>query len=666
MKYSAPLDGIRAVAILGVLAYHISPDWLVGGFTGVDVFFVLSGFLITSIIVADIREGRFSLREFYLRRIQRLLPNIVVTVLAVIVLWNLFLPPSAASQAARHGLWTVFNLSNFFAWKHLGGYWGDAADWAPLLHTWSLGVEEQFYLVFPGTLLLLARFQRRQATAWLAAAAALSFALCVYGSQAHPSANFYLLPTRIWELLFGAVLALRRNPLAGEGERHAPGGKQAREAMGWTGIAMILVGYVYIGEAGRFPGLSALLPTVGSLLAIASIVEGDTVLARLLSTRPMVGIGKLSYSLYLWHWPLITLGKIQAEFHDIPLLVGATAGALASIALATAAYFGVEKTLRRRGEGRAARLKLIGAGFSAAVVASMLLAFRPIVPDPSHLFDTPTFHGFLYSASRVPDPNPALGGTRYQGVHIPQPPLRVDDAWRSGGVQHLYGGGVPTVVVFGSSHALMYAKLIDDICREMGVSVAFFSVDQTPAFFSASTNDYFPNRAAAREFDETRLKSLAEWRPAALVVIDRWDRWAGAPQALDTELRSFLRTVSSLADRVLFVAQVPVAKWGDNFNLLEFMTWRMDMEGGVPRLFVDRNDGFRKQSVAIARNAAAEFRNIRVLRADLPFYREDGTVRWSSGRSFYFADDDHLTDAGAKVVRGLFRDALVEAHSRTH
>jgi len=185
MPYSAPLDGIRAIAILAVLIFHISPVVLKGGFAGVDVFFVLSGFLITSILLHDIRDGSFSMREFYLRRVQRLLPNVVVTVFAVLLLWTLLMPPSKAVQAGHHGLWTILNLSNIYIWRNLGGYWGDAAEWAPLLHTWSLAVEEQFYLFFPGFLLLLARVQRTRVLAWLVAATVLSLGLWLYGSRIH-------------------------------------------------------------------------------------------------------------------------------------------------------------------------------------------------------------------------------------------------------------------------------------------------------------------------------------------------------------------------------------------------------------------------------------------------------------------------------------------------
>ena len=217
MAYVKSLDGIRAIAIIAVLIFHVSPTALQGGFTGVDVFFVLSGFLITSIILHDLRAGQFSIREFYLRRVQRLLPNIIVMVMSVLLLWTTFLPASTASPTGHHGLWTIFNASNIYVWRHLGGYWGNSAEWAPLTHTWSLGIEEQFYLLFPCSLLLLVRLQPSRLKLWLALATACSFGACLLGSYARPTPTFYLLPTRVWELLLGALLAVHRTPLSGNG-----------------------------------------------------------------------------------------------------------------------------------------------------------------------------------------------------------------------------------------------------------------------------------------------------------------------------------------------------------------------------------------------------------------------------------------------------------------
>jgi len=661
MPYSPPLDGIRAVAILAVILFHVSPVALKGGFTGVDVFFVLSGFLITSIILHDIRDGSFSLRQFYLRRVQRLLPNVVLTVSAVLLLWTLLMPPSMAIQAGRHGLWALFNLSNFFIWKNLGGYWGDAAAWAPLLHTWSLGVEEQFYLFFPASILLLTRVQGRRVLAWLAVAACLSFGVWVYGSETDPVTTFYLLPTRVWELLLGAALAARRTPLRNNGAYPPPLGSTTLEAMGWTGLGMIFAGFVFIDESDEFLGLVTLLPAVGTAFVLVSVADGKTRIARLLSVPFMVVTGKLSYSLYLWHWPLITLGKIQADLYGVPQLAGAVAGAFAGIVLAWAAYNGVERPLRQRGPGRSRRFATIAAGFCIAVLASAFVVARDAVADPTHRFDTPSFHGFLYSAGRAEDPSRVTHARRYRDVYFPPLPPRPDEPWRTGGIIHLYGARSPQVVVMGDSHALMYSKLIDDICREMGLSVAFLGVDQTRVFFATAVNHMFPSRGEAHEFDEARRRWLKQWHPEAVLMIDRWDDQE--PKSFVENLRSFVQEVSPLAGRVLFVAQVPVAKWGEEFNLREFMLWRMRTGDDFPRLDPDQNERVRKQDVSDAEALTAEFHNLRVLRADLPLYREDGSIRWASGRSFFYADDDHLTDAGAEVDRALFRSAIAEAHS---
>lgn len=669
MPYSAPLDGIRAIAILAVLLFHISPSALKGGFTGVDVFFVLSGFLITSIILHDLRDGNFSIREFYLRRVQRLLPNVVVTVLAVLLLWTIFLPASMAIQAGRHGLWTIANLSNIYIWRNLGGYWGEAAEWAPLTHTWSLGIEEQFYLLFPAGLVLLARFQPKRVLVWLAALTVLSLGLYTLGCLTYPTATFYLLPTRVWELLIGAVLAAHLTPLASGLDQPRPVlsllSVKVQEAIGLSGLGMIILGFIFINDGSEFAGLPSLVPTVGTVFILLSIVTGQTRLSRLLSSSFMVGTGKLSYSLYLWHWPLITLGKILANFYGISQLYGAIAGGAAGILLAWGAYTWVEQPLRKRGSGRSWRFAVIAALFLSVAVSAVSVASRHPVVDPAHRFDMPSFYGVQFNAGKPQvDPSPAKA-IRFSDVYFPPPPVRQNDPWRTGGILHLYGGGQPKIVVLGSSHALMYSRLIDDICREMGISVAFLGMDYgTPAFFKSKYNPNFSSPQEAHEFDVSRRNYIQQWRPEAVFVIDRWDLRIDSPLGFEKDLRSFLVEVSPFAHRVLFVAQVPVLRGGKEVNQREMVTWRMGKGNSLPRLNPDRNEPLRKETAAVAEADTKDFPNLRVIRADQLFYREDGSVRYESGRTFFYADDDHLTDKGSEVARGLFRSAIAEAHSK--
>ncbi len=666
MKYSAPLDGIRAVAILAVFVFHVCPAALRGGFVGVDVFFVLSGFLITSIILHDVRDGSFTLREFYARRIQRLLPNAVAAITGTVLLWTL-LTPFLGSDVAHHATWALANLSNVYIWRTVGGYWGDAAASSPLLHTWSLAIEEQFYLLYPASLVLLARVSRRARFArggvwpWLAGAAALSFAASLAGSSTHATATFYMLPTRAWELLLGAVLAARRIPLVEGPETEGRAWPAwCRQTAGLVGLALVLAGCVAIGENTVFPGWVALLPTLGTALMLEGIADERSLLARLLARPFMVGTGRVSYSLYLWHWPLITMGRLQAGLLGVDELTGACLGALASCVLAVAAYFLVERPLRNRGAGRARRLAFIGSGFACAFAALFYAgSAAPHVATAAQApFDPPEFRGLAYSAGRVPKPDPSTFAYRYHDVRF-APMAPREGTWATGGVRHAWGHGAsPDVVVLGSSHALMYANLIDGICRERGLSVAFLAADQTPVFFNATVNDIFPNPREARAFDAARRQWLRAWHPRVVVVVDRWDTRVGPDLDFRGALRGFLSEVAPLAGRVVLVAQVPVVGGNPTINLREYAAWQDGAGRGDRSPSPDPKEPLRRQALATLAAAAREFPNVELLRADRAFYNKDGSVRWKSGRIFYYADSDHLSEAGAAQVRNLFEQAL--------
>lgn len=658
MKYIASLDGIRAVAIMAVLLFHIWPNSLRGGFVGVDIFFVLSGFLITSIIADDVREGQFSFKEFYLRRVQRLLPNAILTVVGTVSLWALFLPSYSTAQPATHGLWTLFNLSNIYAWRALDGYWGEASEWAPLTHFWSLGVEEQFYLLFPASLLLLVRYQFGRVQVWMTALCALSFILCIYATYTHPWAAFNFLPTRLWELLMGAVLAINLGK-----KWHgllSVGGALLYERLAWMGCGLILLSFFLVDRVGRFPGYAALFPTAGTVCLIAGI-SATSVMSRLLSSRFFAGTGKLSYSLYLWHWPLIVFGRTQAERNDIPVLIGAAAGGLLAIPVSWVAYTYVEKPLRGRGPGRSWRLAVIALAFVLACVYCAFLSRRKVEIDPEHRFERPQFFGKLYDAGRTSSVSEASRSIRFMDVDMPVRTTGSKDAWRNGGIIHDFGAGKPEIVVLGSSHALMYSHLIDEICRELKISVAFLGVDQgTPAFFETTLGDNFSSLSEAREFDETRKKYIREWHPKVVFAIDRWDRYAETLVKFDERLRSFLSSIGKDAGTIVLVTQVPVINLRFEENLRALAYYRPADKDGFPRLTPEFRDDFRLGTVAAALTVANEFPALRVLQAHRLFYNLDGSVHYAEGRNFFYTDNNHLTEAGTQRVHDLFFQAISE------
>ena len=662
MTYLTPLDGMRALAVIAVILYHISPVTLRGGFTGVDIFFVLSGFIISCRILNDLKEGSFSFLEFYQRRVQRILPNVIVLVLTVVLLWVSFFQPGTSQSVGLHGLWTLFNVSNIFVWKNLGGYWGASAEWAPLTHTWSLGIEEQFYLCFPLFLFVLFRLQPKRIRLCLIMTTVLFFGLSLYGSYVAPLKTFYLLPTRVWEFLLGATLATYQMPIRNFEEERFSFLKKHSNIFGWLGICLIFIGFLISGETA-FPGWICIPPTIGTALVILSVLENKTLLSRWLSLPLMVSIGKLSYSLYLWHWPLIIFGKLQALEHGLPKISGAIAGGFLGILFALLSYFFVERPFRKRGFGRTRRVLTIGIGFVFAALVSGYVGFRPQIKNKYALFDTPTSSMRKFEVGReLLYPKWTSSSLVNDVLSYPAPP-RTQDPWRKGGIIHLFGGEPPTVMLLGSSQALMYANLIDDICRKLDHSVAFLaSAYGSTAFFETRPGPNFPADELAEEFDEARKYYLQKWRPKAVFIIDGWASRGTSPQNFKEKLELFLTEISPLVGRIYLVSQIPILERSE-INLREIVQSHFTKNKSLPNLYPNSGDTYRKKYMAQAESLKSKFPNFRVLRVEKFFLKEDGSVRYSIGRKFLYADHSHLTDEGANVVRSAFEEAIIEAHS---
>jgi peptidoglycan/LPS O-acetylase OafA/YrhL len=307
VSYRPDIDGLRAIAVLSVVFCHAGVG-LPGGYVGVDVFFVISGYLITSLILKELKQETFSLADFWERRIRRILPALVaVTIAALLAGWFLLMPEAYASLGKSVAALALL-ISNVQFWRDTG-YFEAAAEEKPLLHTWSLAVEEQFYLFVPVFLLLLARTSRlHRAVALLTLAMIVSFGLSIYGTHRHPDATFYLLPSRAWELFVGALLAFV--PIG-----WLTGSTRCKELAAALGLALILIPCVLYDQSTRFPGLAAVPPVLGTALLIWSgntSTAGLPITNRCLTWRPFVAVGLISYSLYLWHWPLLAFARSQS------------------------------------------------------------------------------------------------------------------------------------------------------------------------------------------------------------------------------------------------------------------------------------------------------------------------------------------------------------------
>jgi len=365
----------------------------------------------------------------------------------------------------------------------------------------------------------------------------------------------------------------------------------------------------------------------------------------------------MSYSLYLWHWPLIVLGRLLANYRNLPETAGAVAGGILSVGMAYAAYRWVEKPLRDSSRSRPRRLAWLAGGMALTTALCVLSWYRHSEVDPDHRFEPMTFSGRLYDCSTPQDPHWSES-SRYWGCRIPISPAdQPPEPWRTGGLRTSGNSITPRVVVFGSSHALMYSKVIDDLCRERRVPVAFLSAGNgIPALFVNEGSPLFPGRDDGAAFDEARRRWLREWRPETLLVIDRWDAWSG--KDLERDLSTFLEEVCPLAKTVILVTQVPVLRVGENENIRGWVHWRRGTDESMPLILPDAREPYRRESVRILQRLQEHFPNLRIVDSASRFYREDGSVRYAEGRQFFYTDDDHLNDTGAAEISDLLRPLL--------
>lgn len=341
MKYRPEIDGLRAVAVIPVILFHAGFSVFKGGFVGVDVFFVISGYLIASIILSEMEQGTFSLANFYERRARRILPALFVVMLfSLPFAWFLMLPGDM--RQFSQGLVAVCLFSsNILFWRQ-SGYWDVASEARPLLHTWSLAVEEQYYVFFPLFLMFMWRFGKRWILGVFTAVAGVSLAMAQWGAYYKPSPTFYLLPTRGWELAIGAGIAFyflyRR-----QSNRIFLPHQWLDEILGVFGFLLIAYAVFVFDDTTPFPSLYALLPTLGTGLIIL-FSSSQTIVGRWLSTRPLVAIGLISYSAYLWHQPLLAFARHQALLEPSRLTVFVMV--CLSIPLAYLSWQYVEKPFR--------------------------------------------------------------------------------------------------------------------------------------------------------------------------------------------------------------------------------------------------------------------------------------------------------------------------------
>ena len=493
MKYRSDIDGLRALAILPVALYHAHFPGISGGFVGVDIFFVISGYLICSLITAELASGNFSIVRFYERRCRRILPALfamfaVVTSAAAFVL----LPPDMLSFCRSLLASTVF-VSNIYFWKS-ANYFDGASEFKPLLHTWSLGVEEQFYIVVPLMLFAIAKWSKSRYTPWLLSISVMSFALSLWAETHAPTGNFYLLPTRFWELALGALATISMPTGA------IP--RVAREIIGTAGICLIIYSFITLNDETPFPGLNALFPCLGAAALLYAGSYGKAIISNFLSAKPLVFMGKISYSLYLWHWPLLALVRYQAG-RELTVLETAIA-LIASVIIAIASWHYVETPFRRNTKFFNPRFIFASSGIS------MILAVLIGIAGISSQGFTVRYPNFTVKA--------ISGVERYNGdtcfLNENQP---IND-WQGNKCLLTHVNG-PTVMLWGDSFAAHYAPGIVDEAKELSANYLQYTSSACPPVF-----DYYSRSVPnCRAFNDNVPKILAQYKISTVVMSGRWE-----------------------------------------------------------------------------------------------------------------------------------------------
>ena len=632
--YRPEIDGLRAVAVIPVVLFHLGFDWIRGGYLGVDVFFVISGFLITSIVLADLRSGRFTFREFWARRIRRIFPPLIVMIgCTLLAAWALT-PTFDHAAVGRQAVAALLSVANMYFWKTSGDYWGLQSEQLPLLHTWSLSVEEQFYLLFPLAIWLIHRWRRSWLTAALVLLAATSFGLFLYGLQRSPTATFYLLPTRAWELAVGCTLATVARP-AGRGGSAAP---SWQSWLAITGLGMILATYSLLPEMNG--GVAATV--LGAALVLAFAESGPC--RAILSLPPLVYVGKASYSLYLWHWPFLVFAWHPAVNGSPLLFCG-----LSCIA-AVVSYECIEKPTRRR----PGILPAIGGAYLAVLGLSFAMTFSRGEYDTT-AFNRPSTHSYSYDVGDVSGAEYRRAVARAGRTHDLPPPAFAADAYREGGI--IVGEApVPQIVVLGDSHGAMWSHVIREVATKLDLTASLYSAIGVSPFVELPLKSppSAPTGFDRDVFDRSRLAFIEKWHPDIVVVCARWSNYEAKYAA------GLLDFLQRHAGRILLVEQPPELSIVDRSTIQWLAFKKIRPEEGRRVWLPEGNRERYERGRRLARQLVAEYPRCEVVPVrDL--YTRDSEVLVLDGRDVVYLDDDHLTDFGTELAAGRIEEAITSA-----
>lgn len=637
------IDGLRALAVIPVVLFHFGFSAFSGGFVGVDVFFVISGFLITSILFREIGAQRFSFIDFWARRARRIIPALSVMMLATLVLGWLLLTAKDFSELGRTVRYQSLFISNILFMRE-DGYFEPASDLKPLLHTWSLAVEEQYYIFFPLLMALLMRHLRHWR--WMLLAVLLvSFGLNIAFIESKPDFTFFSLPTRAWELLCGAMLAVLPAP------RHAVK-PWLSQSVGLAGLAAVLIAIFSFDKTTTFPGWAALLPVLGATALIWSGAQGPTWVAQALSARAMVWVGLLSYSLYLWHWPVF----VYANAISIDGIQHAEAAGwiLLALGLAWLSWRFVELPFRDKRLLAGRKPVLVGGLLAMAVLAVTGSVVRSSDGFPQRLSGKALEYAqardwragqmkcMLVTSDKVQDKACLLGPDK----------------------------DVPATQLFwGDSHAAALLPAIEDNAAREGRPVWLYSMSACPPILSDDP------RQRCRDFNEHTMEQVRRLQPKDVVLASNWslyvygredgdrkvllnsrDSTAEAEARMAAALQARVKAIRETGAQVWLFKEVPLQRKGAISRLTSLARVGRSAEGlGRP---LQEHLARQRFLSSLFDSMSAADPGVHVI-DPTPLMCAGGVCSVELNGHTQYKDEDHLSDAGSARLSPLFAPVLL-------
>lgn len=633
MKYRPDVDGLRAVAVTLVVLFHAKLGFP-GGYVGVDVFFVISGFLITGLLERDLDSGKFSIAAFWDRRIRRIVPALTVNVIVTLLVGWLLLLPVDVVELSKSAIAQVFMCANIYFWKSTG-YFDGPAEMKPLLHMWSLAVEEQFYLIFPPAFLVLRRRFRQHSTLALCGTALGSLCLCEYGLSWRPAAAYFLLPTRAWELLAGCLLALHL--------KRFPGNRMLHELSGIIGLLLIVASGLILSPSSRFPGLTAFPSCLGAVLVIAAGQSENTSVFRILSAKPLVAVGLISYSLYLWHWPVLVF--VQYWGMGITPWRWRLAAVVISLLLAAASTLWIEAWFRGSRWPRPVPAPITFCLGGLTLVTTLCVAFlqqwQPVSPLMSER--ALSLAAGVNDKAFITECNVA----DVQSTKLPTLGSPLSDS-------------VVDVVIWGDSHAMAAAPAVDAAARNLKLAGLIATHSATPPLLSFVSSSPFGLGRQNLQFSTAVIQMVEQADRPVVVMVALWSfYYAENPGLFKTALAETLSRLSSARVPVILLLEVPKQQYAEIPKALA----RAEIFGEAGQLGVSvQEHRQRVYSVqALIRQLAEQYPSIQVLDPEECYCNSSGFCAAEADGASIYRDSHHLTVQGSMRMVSLIEAALRNA-----